>query len=384
MRSRARIVILGGGIVGFSVAYNLHKLGERDIVILEREKLIGLHSTGKSAGGFRQQFSTPVNIQMSMGAVKLITRFAEELQANVEVSQNGYIFLATTDDEMADFKLHWELQRSLGLDVSLITPDEIRARVPEMRTDDLVGGTWCATDGFFDPYEFMQGYANWVLARGVELELEAEVVGFEVKDDVITLVHTKKGDIEPEVVVNATGAWAGEIGKMLGVDIPILPYRRQVFDTEPFDKLPQSLPLIVDTHTGLYFKPESGGFLFGKVDKSEPPSFATHVDVEFKFHVAELAINRVPIFEEANLRDGWAGLYEETPDHHAILGLVPPLMNFVQIGGFSGHGAMHAPYAGQLVAELIHFGSARSLDITPLSIERFAHGAVLHDEAKVI
>lgn len=375
MNSQRQIVIIGGGIVGFGVAANLFKLGERNITLLEREKLPGQHSTGKSAGGFRAQFSTEINIELMMESVRILTRFSEEYGANAEVRQYGYLFMATSPEHLEALRKNVKRQRKHGLEVEYFEGTErIREICPQASTEGLLGGTFCPTDGYFDPYEFMQGYANFAQERGLKTVFEAEVTGFEVKDETVRAVQTRAGDFSADIVVLAAGAWSGELGMLLGLDIPVVPVRRQLFDTEPFDAISQRVPLMTDMRNGFYLKSESGGFLLGCANKDEPPGFNMNVDLEYKFKVVEMALQRFPVLADARIRDGWAGLYAVSPDHHAIVGPVPPLANFFVISGFSGHGAMQSPAVTKCLAELIVEGRSRTVDISPLSIARFRPG----------
>ena len=282
MNSRRHIVIIGGGIIGFGVAANLFKLGERDVTLLEREKLPGQHSTGKSAGGFRAQFGTDINVELMMKSVHILTHFKEEYGAEAEVRQYGYLFMAAAPQQMEVLRGNTVLQRKYGLAVEYFEGSErIHEICPQINTEDLLGGTFCPTDGYFDPYEFMQGYANFAEERGLKTVYEAEVLGFERTDEAIQAVQTKAGDFPADIVVLAAGAWAGEMGKLAGVDIPVVPVRRQLFDTEPFDGIRQDVPLMADLRNGFYMKSESGGFLLGCANKDEPPGFNTNVDLEY-------------------------------------------------------------------------------------------------------
>ncbi len=381
-----KVAIIGGGLIGFGIAANLVKLGEKSVVVLEKEKMPGLHSTGKSAGGFRVQFSTKPNIEMSVKSIRILTNFKEEVGVQPEVKQFGYMFMATKPEHLEALSRNISLQKEFGVQVEFFEgAKRVKEICEQVNTEDIIGGTYCPTDGYFDPYEFMLAYSNFFLeADGIAL-YEAEVVGFETKDDKVRVVKTEKaGEIEAEAVVIAAGAWSGEIGKLLGLSIPIVPIRRQVFDTEPFDGMRQEVPLMIDMGTGLYVKSESGGFLLGYSNKDEPPGFNYSVDPEFRFLVAEMALRRFPVLEEANLRDGWAGFYDTTPDHHSILGRIPQFSNLFIAAGFSGHGAMHSPITTKAIAELIVEGTARCFDISPLSITRFKDGeSPLHEQAVI-
>lgn len=362
-----------------SVAYNIQKMGRFQAVVLEKEKGIGTASTGRSVGGFRQQFSSEVNIRLSMASVKIIENFSRTMDYPVDVKRNGYMFLASTQDEMNQLEKNVKLQKSLGLEeVRLIDVSKIERICPTIRTEDLLGGTFCPTDGYADPYDFCLGYEARARDLGTEIFLETEVTSFDFEGNRIVGTNTTQGHLsDPAFVVNCTGPFTPRISDILGVDLHVLPYRRQVFDTEPFDLLPSNLPLTIDMHSGLYMRPESAGFIFGKADKNEPPSYNIHTDEDFKFHIVEIALHRFPVLENARMRDGWAGLYDTTPDDHPILGFIRPLENFINASGFSGHGFMHSPVAGILVAELVTYGETKSVDISPLSLERFAAGKQL-------
>jgi len=384
VNTERKVVIIGGGLIGFGVAANLVKLGEKSVVVLEKEKMPGLHSTGKSAGGFRAQFSTPINIEMSLKSIKILTNFKEEVGVQPEVRQYGYLFLATTKEHIEQKKRDVALQRSLGVPVEFFEGNErVREICAQINTDDVIGGTFCPIDGYFDPYDFMLAYMNFFQENGGEVVYEAEVKGFESWGRKVTAVKSTAGEFPCDVVVNAAGAWAGDVAKLLGVDLPIVPIRRQVFDTEPFSLIPQEIPLTIDMSTGLYVKSESGGFLLGYSNKDEPPGYNFSVDPEFRMLVVEMALHRFPILENAKLREGWAGLYDTTPDHHAIIGPVPEFDNFMVIAGFSGHGAMHSPIATKALAELIVEGTPRCIDISPLSCDRFRKGQLIEEHAVI-
>ncbi len=382
MKATADAVVIGAGIIGASVAYNLAKNGIKNVVLVEKEPFFAVWSTGKAAGGVRAQFSTEINVRMSMLSEEIFERFQEEMKCDAAYDQVGYLFLLTTEEEKAHFLKNVEMQKRLGLPVEVWSPDEVKKFLPQIRTDDLVGATFCKKDGLGDPYEFTQGYLNRARDLGVDINYETEVTGLQLNSGKISSVVTSKGDIQTGIVVNCAGAFAAQIGKMAGIDIPVAPIKRQVSTTAPLKFIRPDWPMIVDIHTGLYTHKESGGLLLGWADKDTPPGFDLSVDPNYTDKIIELALNRIPALEEAEISSSWAGLYESTPDHLAILGKVPEVAGFILANGFSGHGFMHAPAVGILMAELITEGKT-SIDISELSIERFKKGR-LEPERNVI
>lgn len=382
MEKRADVVIAGGGCMGTSTAFNLARKGCTNVILIEKEKMLGMGSTGLCAGGIRQQFSTKINTILSMASVKIFENFEKEVGLPINFQQNGYLFLASTEEEMENFKLNVELQRSLGLNVEIITPESALKKVPRLNVEDIVGGAFCQTDGVVDPHEVNQAFATAARALGVKIYEDTSATGIEIKNGKVSRIITNKGDIETPVVVNAAGPFAGEFARMAGINLPVLPYRRQIFVTEPFPEIPDDIPLVVDFHSDFYFRKETGGLLMGMGDPDEPSSFNTHTDRDFMERLVERAVHRVPAMERANIIRGWGGLYEITPDFHAVLGKVPEVEGFFCINGFSGHGFMHSPIVGKLIAELIIEGKT-SIDISSLSITRFKEGKLIRERAVV-
>lgn len=373
MRSVADVVIIGGGVIGMSIAYHLARMGEQNIVVLEREAMLGLGSTGKCAGGIRQQFSTEVNIRLAMESVRFFERFQEELDADPEFRQRGYLFLATTPQDAAAFQHNVALQRSLGLKVDILTPQQAKNLVPALNVEDVLLATYCPTDGYADPHGVLQGFAKGARRLGVEICLDTEATGIELSRGRVSAVLTNKGRIEAPCVVDAAGPWLANIGRMVGVELPVLPYRRQIFVTNPFPAIPDPLPMVIDFAPSFYFRKEGPGILMGMTDDAEPSSFNTHVDWDFLEQVVEKAVHRAPVLEQAGFMDGWGGLYEVTPDDNPILGPLPEVEGFFCAGGFSGHGFMLAPATGRAMAELILNGHSE-VDISSLGIARLREG----------
>ncbi|MNX77793.1 4-methylaminobutanoate oxidase (formaldehyde-forming) [compost metagenome] len=368
---RAQAVIIGGGIIGASIAYHLARKGMKDVVLLEKELFFGKESTAKCAGGIRAQFSTEVNIKLSLESIKHFERFAEEMGADVEFRQVGYLFMSTTPEAWDRSQKAAAFQRSHGVPVELLGPDRIKDLCPELEVSDVLGGNFCALDGLADPHGFHQAYLKAARSLGVTIHVERPVIGFETAGDRVVAVKTSKGDIACDTVIMASGAWTGELGRSLGIDIPIVPVRRQIVTTAPLPWIDPRWPMMVDNGTGLYMHPESGGLLLGMANKAEPAAFNTNVDEAFTMEIVEAAFMRIPRLEEASINAAWAGLYEVTPDHHPILGHLPSFRNAIVAAGFSGHGFMHAPACGGVIAELA-LGESLSIDIAPLGIERFA------------
>lgn len=381
---RAQAVVIGGGIIGASIAYHLAREGMQEVVLLDKELFFGKESTAKCAGGIRAQFSTPVNIHLSMASIPRFERFAEEMGAEVDFRQVGYLFLSTSPEQWERSRAAAAFQREHGVPVELLPPDRIRDLCPELEVSDVLGGNFCAIDALADPHGYHQGYLKAARRLGVTIHPERPVTGFEVAGDRILAVKTPAGDISCDQVILAAGAWTGELGRMLGVDVPIVPVRRQIVTTAPMDWVDARWPMMVDNGTGIYMHPESKGMLLGMANKTEPPGYNTNVDEAFIVEMVEAAMARIPALEEAAISASWAGLYEVTPDHHPILGALPQFRNALVAAGFSGHGFMHAPAAGEVVADLAH-GKAPRIDVSSLAIERFDRaGAPGHEELMVI
>ncbi|MFH1453725.1 MAG: FAD-binding oxidoreductase [Armatimonadota bacterium] len=379
MKNTANIVIIGGGIIGASIAFFLSKAGVKDIIIIEKEELLGAASTGLCAGGIRQQFGTEINTRLCMESVKIFENFKEIAGENIEFIQAGYLFILSKGETFNHFKNNVAMQKSLGLDVHILSPSEIKEKIPFAETADLLGGTFCQSDGFADPNEVTQAFAAAARKNGVSIYNKTEAREIKLSgENKIKSVVTNQGEIETPVIVNAAGAWSNLIAKMVNIDLPVLPYRRQLFITEPFKEIPEVIPMIVDFDNGLYIRKESGGVLMGKADLNDPPGINLHVDWDFMTTVVELALNRIPVLEKSNIMRGWAGLYEITPDHHAILGKTPQVEGFILANGFSGHGFMQAPAVGKIIQQIIT-GEKTDIDVSELRYERFKEGKLINE-----
>jgi sarcosine oxidase subunit beta len=380
MSAGGSVVVIGAGIVGASVAYHLAARGVKDVVVLEREPMEVTGSSAKSAAGVRHQFAQEVNIRLSLYSIERLKRFTEEIGGHSGLNQVGYLLLVDDPATLEAYRRNVATQRAMGVPVELITPVEAARIVPGLAVDDLLGATFCPTDGYCDPHGVATGYLNRARELGVELRRETPAIGFELAPagDRILGVRTPDGSIGCDVVVNAAGPWAGRVGALAGLEIPVLPYRRTIYLTEPFPAVRRDIPLTIDVGSGFYFRKEHDQVLFGLSNEAEPSSENQDVDWEWLPHVLEAGIARLPILADAGLatKNCWAGLYEITPDHMPVLGRHPALPNYVDASGFSGHGVMHSPGTGMVVAEEIVDGRARTIDIDPLRIGRFASAVV--------
>jgi sarcosine oxidase, subunit beta len=376
MEKTADIIIIGGGIIGTSLAYHLARKKTRGVVLLEKG-LLGEGSTAKCAGGIRSQFSTEINIRLSLESLQTWNHFQEIMGAELDFKRVGYLFLAAGEDEWAVFKNNTVLQQKLGIPVELLSPQEIQYRWPYLRVDDLRGGTFCNWDGYAGPYEALSGFVRGARRGGVQIYERTEVLQILRNGGQVTGVRTNLGDIASPIVVNAAGPYAGEVGKMVEAEVPVQPFRRQLFFTGPFPHIPDPIPLVIDFNRGWYFRREGAGLLISG-PKDDFPSFNLNVDYDAMVEGAQNSMYRVPIMEKAEIFRGWAGSYEISPDNHAILGEYPGLRGFFLVNGFSGHGFQHSPAVGKVMAELI-LGEQPSIDISSLSIERFARGELIRE-----
>lgn len=408
MAETADVVIIGSGIVGSSVAYHLAQQGCTNVLVLEREAHQGKGSTGKSMGGVRAQFATEVNIQMSRYSIDFFSQFDEVVGHPADYRPHGYLFCATEERHLEYLKGNRERQIALGVkNVELLSREDIVKFVPQLRVDDVIGGTFCPTDGFVDPHSVMMGFMLNARERGVRLWLDTTVTGIETdswqarparasrtagvpsamsakrESRRITGVRTTRGFISTPVVVNAAGPWAAQIAKMAGTELPVEPLRRQLVPTEPFDGLPKRFPMVIDMSTGFHFRREGKGILLAWNDPEETPGFKTDFDETFVEKILTRAADRVPCLAEAavNPRRAWAGLYEMTPDHHAIIGPAPDVEGLYFVNGFSGHGVMHSPASGRVTADLILEAKTNLIDAGQLRVRRFAEGQFLRETA---
>lgn len=379
MRQTADAVVIGGGIIGMATAFYLAREKYGHIVLLEKERFFGSGSTSKAAGGIRAQFTTRVNIEMSMVSERIFANFKEETGHDALYDQVGYMFLLSRDQDIELFREAYELQRSLGLNSQLLKPGEIGQYAPHVRIDDIKLATFCHDDGLGDPAEFLSGYEHAAREHGVSLEIDAGVTAIDLESGKVVRVRTSQGDISTPLVINAAGAWAGLIAKLVGADLQVKPYPRQCVTTAALDFMEPYFPMVVDVASGLYCHKESKGILLGWADKDTKSTFDCSIQPDYTDGILERALDRIPQLETAEVANQWAGLYETTPDHRAIIGWEPSVEGMFHVTGFSGHGFMHAPAAGIVSSELI-MGRKPSVDVSDLSPERFAKGELVEEQ----
>lgn len=389
MRKTADVVIVGGGIIGASVAWHLVQEGCTRVVILEREAEQGLGSTGKATGGVRAQFATEINIRMSMDSIRFFSEFDERVGGRCGYLPYGYLFVAASEAEMATLRQNHDRQHAAGLtNVRMVGRDQIAGMVPQLRVNDLAGGTFCPTDGFIDPPAVMSAWTQAAVGRGVEIELDTAVSGLDHDERGIARVETNQGSIWTRAVVNAAGAWAGQIAGLAGIELPVKPFRRQLVAVHAEMDLSERAPMVLEIAGGFHFrrgpwKSAQTPILMGRPDPQEESGFSTEMNEKETASVIERAQYRLPGLRNFHYdpEHSRAGLYEMTPDHHAIIGEAPELKGFFLANGFSGHGVMHSPATGRIVADLILHGESRHFDITPLRPQRFAEGKLLQETA---
>ena len=366
----AAAVIVGGGVVGCSIAYHLARRGLRDVVVLERET-VGSGTTSKAAGGIRAQFSTETEIRFSLESIRVFERFADEFGVDPGYRKIGYLFLVSDDADLEGFKTRIALQRSLGVDVRIITPAEARSLVPALRVDDLVAAVWGPGDGMAGPAEVTQGFARRALALGARIAEGVEVTAIDVERGRTTGVVTTQGRVATALVIDAAGPAAARVAQLAGVDVPVHPRRRHIFFTEPFTRIPGPIPLTTDRASGFYFRKELEQVLLSPGDVEDVGAdLHAPVDSARIAETVEKAVHRVPILETARIAGGWAGLRPLTPDDHAIIGWAPGAEGFFLAVGFGGHGFQHSPATGRYVSEWLLDGKP-SLDLSLFDPARF-------------
>jgi len=375
MTQTAEVVIVGAGIMGVSTAYHLARLGAGRVIVLERDTVCS-GSTALASGGIRHQYANRLGIELTTHSIVTYERFEAEFGVDPNFRQHGYLILIAAEDELAVARRSVALQRELGVNVELLDAAATRELCPYLNTDDLLGATYTPRDGYADPYLCATGIAARARELGVVIHQQHEVTAFLRDGDRVRGVVTQHGAFEAGAIVIATGAWSGVVGTLAGVDIPVRPHRRHKFMTAPFpaDRIPATTPFVIDPHQNFSLRREGPGLLLGHGRRDEPDGFGTEIDRSLEPRVVERAIHRAPALAEAKLMRSYAGLYEMTPDQTGIVSAVPGVAGLYVIAGFSGHGFMHGPIAGQLMAETLVHGRAVTMDASPLDLARFARG----------
>ncbi len=381
MEERASVLIVGAGVVGCAVAFELTRKGARGVVVLEREPLPGAGSTSRANGGIRAQFTTEINLRMSLLSMEVLDSLEEEIGAPPAYRKAGYLFLTGSPERLEAMKKAAEFQRRLGVSVEVLDAAQVRRRAP-YAAGEIAGGTFGARDGFIDPGRLCTFYLSGASRGGASFQFGQDVVGIDRRADGTWAVRSAAGaTFTAPVLVNAAGAWAAPVAALLGLDLPVSPVRRHLFLTGPVAGLPPVIPMTIDADSGVLVRREGERVLVAYSNPDEPAGYNTAFDPAFVERFADPLQARFPGIAEAGIdtRRSWSGLYEVTPDHHAIVGAAPGLPGVYLANGFSGHGVMHAPATGRCLAELVLEGRATSVDVSPLSLDRFARGDLIHE-----
>lgn len=374
------IALIGAGVIGASIAYHLTRMGADSIVLLERETHPGSGSTAKANGGIRAQFTTAINIRMSLLSMQILDELEADIGNPPVYIKAGYLFLTANEEKLRAMAGAVDFQRANSVEVELLDSADVRRLAPFVHTTDIVGGTFGKRDGFIDP----GGLCNWFLRRstaaGAKLSTETEVTAIRREGNAWSL-STSKGDFVAASVVNCAGPRAREIAAMAGVDLPVHPVRRHIFISGSTDELPTLIPMVIDADTGVLIRREGAAVLIAYSNADEPTGFNEQFDRDFIFRFADALEHRFPVVADAGIDIGrsWTGHYAVSPDHHAVLGRAPGAPGFYLANGFSGHGVMHAPATGRCMAELLLHGASTSVDIGQLGVERFASGSLIQE-----
>ena len=378
----AEVVIIGGGVMGAGIAFHLAEAGVRDVVVVERGDL-ACGSSGKPIGGVRAHFSDPLNIELGSRSLRAYENFPHRPGADIRLDTVGYLFLLDSEEQAADFEHSVAVQNSLDVPSRMIGPQEARALCPYVSTEGLVAAVYSPTDGHARPKLVVRGYAHAAQQAGVVFATRTTVTGIDTASDRGTAVHTDSGTISCSTVICAAGAWSATIGDMVGVHLPVRPVRRQLAFTEPLRPPAPRIPFTIDFSSSGYFHNSDDGLLFGLADPDEEVGFDTTWTPHWLDLFRTAARRRAPELADMEIATGWAGLYEVTPDHNALIGRSGELSNFLYATGFSGHGFLQAPAVGEIVRDL-YLDRAPFVDVTPFNADRFTAGADIRPEAHVV
>ena len=367
--ARASVVVIGGGVMGLSAAYHLARAGVDEVVLVEKGAL-GEGSTSRAAGGVRALFSDEVNIRLGLRGLETFERFGQEMGQEIDLEQNGYLFLLSSAEEMAQFEANLELQNALGVQSRLLDVAEAVRLSPLVHPAGLVGAVYSPRDGHCTPESVVLGYATAARRLGVRILTQCEATGLCIEDDEVRAVETTRGSISTSVVLCAAGAWSGEVGAWAGIDLPVQPLRRQIAVTEAVPGLPPDLPFTIDFASSFYFHREGQGLLVGMPDPSDHWGFEQNRSEEWLGELAEAIAVRAPALGEVGIASGWAGLYEMTPDHNALVGESARVSRFLYATGFSGHGFLMGPAIGEVMADL-YLRRQPFVDVSGFAVERF-------------
>jgi sarcosine oxidase subunit beta len=366
--SRADVVVVGGGVIGTSAAFHLAEAGV-DVVLVEREQL-GSGSTCRAAGGVRTQFSDLLNIEIAKRSLVAFRDFGRRPGWEIGLRQVGYLFVLTREADVEAFQRSVALQNEAGLDTRMVTADEARTLCPILEGEDILAGAFSPGDGHAAPEDVVQGYAAGTRAYGGHIEVGCELVAINTSGGEVTEVVTSHGRVRTPAVICAAGAWSRHCGALAGVELPVSPVRRQILFTEAIKELPEDLPMTIDFESSFYFHREGPGLLMGMADPNEQPGFSIETTDDWIPDLMDIVRRRAPRIADAGIRGGWAGLYEMTPDHNAMIGEAAGISRFIYATGFSGHGFLQGPAVGEILRDMF-LRRPPFVDVAPLSAERF-------------
>nr|WP_308202882.1 FAD-binding oxidoreductase [Crossiella sp. SN42] len=367
------VVVIGGGVMGVSAAFHLAEAGA-EVLLLERDEL-GSGSTCRAAGGVRAQFSDPVNIELGKRSLAAFENFAQRPGGEIDLAQHGYLFLLDNAEDVAAFEASVTVQNGLGVPSRMLEPAEAKRLCPLIDTDGLLAAAYSPTDGHCTPEAVVQGYARAARRHGALIRRHCAVTGIDTEDGEIRAVRTGEGAVRTATVICAAGAWSAEVGAMAGVALPVRPLRRQILVTEPVPDLPPELPMTIDFGTSFYFHGEGAGLLVGMSDPDEEFGFHLSRTDSWLPRLSAAVARRAPALTEVGIAHGWAGLYEVTPDHNAVVGEAAGVRRFLYATGFSGHGFLQGPAIGEVLRDLV-LGREPVVDVAALDVRRFAGAGV--------
>lgn len=374
----AEVLIIGGGVIGASVAYHLAAMGCTDVLVVDRGNTPGAGSTGKATGGFRCQFATEVNVRLSLLSRQKLLQFKEVTGVNSGYDQSGYLFLARHERELIALREAQRVQHACGVTGAIeVTPEDILRLNPAVSMDGIIGGVFCDLDGFITPMNIHRGYMEAAERLGVRFEFGVDCTSFSGSPGNLTEVQTSTGAVSAGAIVNAAGPWAGQLGTLMGIRLPVVPLRRQIAPLRGRGLLPAEMPMTIFVEDGFHCRVRDGRILIllPTVQSSNDP-FHIGVDPSWIEHVHAVAKKRFAVLRDTSIdaSECWAGLYEMSPDNHVILGRATEVGNVFLANGSSGHGVMHSPALGELLAEVMLTGYPSAFDISALRPSRFEEG----------
>ncbi|MFM7462998.1 MAG: NAD(P)/FAD-dependent oxidoreductase [Actinomycetota bacterium] len=380
--SSAEVVVIGGGVVGASIAFHLAEASV-DVALIEKSEL-GAGSTSKAAGGLRTIFSDDLNIEIALRSIEAYRNFSARPGHEVDFKVHGYLILISREDDLENFRGIVERQNAFGIPSRIISPEEAGEINPMISTEGLIAALHSPADAQCSPEGAVMGYAQGARKLGAKILQGEGVMGIDQEANSITAVHTASRKISTSTVVIAAGVWSPEIGEMIGLDIPVKPYKREIVITDSLGShwsgMPDSLPMTIDFSSTLSWRPEGRALLIGFSDERVPAGFDTTRDPRYIEKLAELTLHRIPITNELGIGKGWAGLYDTSPDNNALLGEANSPNRVLHATGFSGHGVMQAPAVGEIIRDL-YLGQEPFVDISPLSVDRFKEARARRESA---